>query len=450
MASDSFVPPSFPLPTRRPGLVDVWRSVRNPVLGWPPEVYEGGCYRSPFPGAPLIIGDPKLAAEVLIQRSDEFDHGPLLKRIFAPIWGRGIFTAEGPEWRWQRRAAAPAFRPARMAALAPVIRNAAEAMLRRLQEGQAIDLQEETRRLTLQVLFDAALSGGEDFPDRDEASRQIEGFIGSVGRIVRSDVFPMPERWRPSVERRGGAPAAYVRERVGAMVARRRAQAPRGDLVDLLMAASDPETGKQMDDELLRDNLMGFIAAGHETTAYALAWSLWVVASDPSTRERMLREIAEVTGGEPIGEEHVDRLRFTTQVVREVTRLFPTVGVARAAPHPTRVGGWRVARGAPVLIAIYALHRLTSRWEDPCSFNPDRFAGGAPTSGDGIFYLPFGAGPRVCMGAAFAMTELVVALATLVRGAELVPTPPQPHLGVRLGTVMSTSGLWAVPSRLAA
>ena len=448
-AEHRFVPPSFALPTRRPGLGDVWRSVRNPVLGWPPEIYEGGCYRSPLPGAPLIIGDPRLAAQVLVERSDEFDHGPLLKRIFAPIWGRGIFTAEGPEWRWQRRAAAPAFRPARMAALAPVIRTAAEAMLRRLRAGQAVDLQEETRRLTLQVLFDAALSGGEDFPDRDEASRRIDGFIGSVGRIVRSDLFPLPERWRPSVERRGGPAAAYVRERVGAMVERRRGEAPRGDLVDLLMAASDPETGRRMDDELLRDNLMGFIAAGHETTAYALAWALWVVASHAPTRERMLQEIEGVTGGGPVGEEHVDRLRFTHQVVREVMRLFPTVGVARASPRTTQVGGWRVPRGAPVLIAIYALHRLPDLWEDPYRFNPDRFAGGTPGTGDGIFYLPFGAGPRVCMGAAFAMAELVVALATLVRGAELVPVSPQPELGVRLGTVISTCGLWSVPSRLA-
>jgi cytochrome P450 len=220
-------------------------------------------------------------------------------------------------------------------------------------------------------------------------------------------------------------------------------------LVDLLMAASDPETGRRMDDELLRDNLMGFIAAGHETTAYALAWALWVVASHAPTRERMLQEIEGVTGGGPVGEEHVDRLRFTHQVVREVMRLFPTVGVARASPRTTQVGGWRVPCGAPVLIAIYALHRLPDLWEDPYRFNPDRFAGGTPGTGDGIFYLPFGAGPRVCMGAGFAMTELVVALATLVRGAELVPVSPQPELGVRLGTVISTCGLWSVPSRLA-
>ncbi|HEY0116583.1 MAG TPA: cytochrome P450, partial [Allosphingosinicella sp.] len=296
-----FVPPSFPLPTGRPNIVASLRSVRNPVLGWSPEIFEGGCYRSRLPGAPLIIADPELAAEVLTERPDEFVHGPLLNRIFAPIWGRGIFTAEGADWRWQRRAAAPAFRPARMARLAPIMTAAAEATLRRWREGEAVDLQEEMRRLTLQVLFDAALSGGEDFPDKDEASRQIEAFIGGVGQVVPTDVLPIPARWRPSTERRGGAPAAYMRERVGAMVARRRAlhQAggeARGDLVDLMMAAKDPETGQQMDDELLRDNLMGFIAAGHETTAYALAWSLWILASHPQTRRRLLGEVEAVTG----------------------------------------------------------------------------------------------------------------------------------------------------------
>jgi cytochrome P450 len=447
-----FVPPSFPLPRRRPGLIALLRSVRNPVVGWPAEVFEGGCYRAPVPGAPLIVGDPALAAQILGERSEEFDHGPLLRRLMAPIWGRGIFTAEGAEWRWQRRAGAPAFRPARMAALAPVMRTAAEATLRRWREGQAIDLQAETRRLTLEILFEAALSGGEDFPDREEASHQVDAFIGGVGRIMATDVMAMPERWRPSIERRGGRPAAYMRERVGAMVARRRREErPRGDLVDLLMAADDPETGRTMDDELMRDNLMGFIAAGHETTAYALAWAVWTVASHPPTRARLLAEVDEVTGGGPVGEEHVARLRFTLQVVREVMRLFPSVGVARAAARDTQAAGYRMRRGAPLLIATYALHRLPSRWERPEQFAPDRFADGLPPAGEGLTYLPFGAGPRVCMGAAFATTELVVALATLVRGAELIPAPSPPvEISTRLGTTMSSSGLWVVPGRIAA
>jgi cytochrome P450 len=446
-----FIPPSFPLPTRRPGLIALMRSVRNPVVGWPPEVFAGGCYRTPVPGAPLIVGDPVLAGQILGERSEEFDHGPLLRRLMAPIWGRGIFTAEGPEWRWQRRAAAPAFRPARMTALAPIMRAAAEATLQRWRAGQAIDLQAEMRRLTLQILFDAALSGGEDFADKFEASRQVDAFIGGVGRIMATDVMAMPESWRPSIERRGGRPAAYMRERVGAMVTRRRREdRPRGDLVDLLMAATDPESGRSMDDELVRDNLMGFIAAGHETTAYALAWAVWTVASHAPTRRRLLEEVQQVTGGAAIVEEHVARLRFTAAVVREVIRLFPSVGVARAAARDTRIGGYRLRRGAPLLIATYALHRLPSRWPEPHRFDPDRFAdGAAPGAGPGLAYLPFGAGPRVCMGAAFATTELVVALATLVRGAELTRAPaPAVAVSARLGTTMSTTGLWVVPERL--
>jgi cytochrome P450 len=440
------------MPTRGPGPIALLKSLRNPVLGWSPEVYAGGCYRTPVPGAPLIIGDPVLAAEVLGERADEFDHGPLLRRLMAPIWGRGIFTAEGAEWRWQRRAGAPAFRPARMTALAPLMRTAAETTLARWREGQAIDLQAEMRRLTLQILFDAMLSGGEDFPDREEATRQVDAFIGGVGRIMATDVMMMPERLRPSIERRGGAPAAYMRERVGAMVARRRREErPRGDLVDLLMEATDPETGRSMDDELLRDNLMGFIAAGHETTAYALAWCVWTVASHAPTRRRLLQEVEEVTGGNPVGEAHVAKLLFTAQVVREVMRLFPVTGVARAAVATTRIGGYRIRRGAPLLVAIYALHRLPSRWENPHVFDPHRFASGGPPPGPGLAYVPFGAGPRICMGAAFALTELVVALATLVRGAELITAPSPPvTLDARLGTTVSATGLWAVPDRVVA
>src|SRR4051794_40278994 len=113
-----FIPPAIVPPARRPGPVAMWRSMRTAIDGWPRELFEGGVYRARFPGAPLVIADPALAAEILIERSDDFPHGDVLNRLFAPIWGKGIFVAEGAEWRWQRRAAAPAFRPAQMAALA--------------------------------------------------------------------------------------------------------------------------------------------------------------------------------------------------------------------------------------------------------------------------------------------------------------------------------------------
>jgi cytochrome P450 len=137
------------------------------------------------------------------------------------------------------------------------------------------------------------------------------------------------------------------------------------------MAASDPETGRRMDDELLRDNLMGFIAAGHETTAYALAWALWVVASHASTRERMLQEIEEVTSGGPVGEEHVDRLRFTHQVVREVMRLFPTVGGSPSMRSTgCRTGGR--TRTASIPIALQAACPRRARASSTSRSGPGR------------------------------------------------------------------------------
>ena len=170
----------------------MWRSLRTVVDGWPKQVFDGGVYRSRLPGAPLIVSDPAIASEVLGGRSDEFPHGAVFDRIFAPIWGKGILVSEGAEWRWQRRAAAPAFRPAHMAALAPLMRAAADEALVCWRAGVAIELHDEMRRLTLSVLFDTVLSGGEDFPDRDEASRNISAFTGSVGRITACLLYTSP------------------------------------------------------------------------------------------------------------------------------------------------------------------------------------------------------------------------------------------------------------------
>ena len=419
------------------------------VDGWPRQVFDGGVFRARYPGAPLIISDPAVAAEVLVERSAEFPHGEVFDRIFAPIWGKGILVSEGSDWRWQRRAAAPAFRPAQMASLAPVMGRAADKTLARWSTGAPINLHDDIRKLTLRVIFDAVLSGGEDFPDKEEASRQIDAFTSNVGRISVADIVPMPERWRPSSAARGGESAAYIRDRVTAMIARRRREArPRGDLIDLLISATDQETGQAMDDTLLRDNLVGFIAAGHETSTYALSWALWLVASHGATRDRLLAEIKAVAGDDPIGGEDVERLIFTRQVIEETMRLYPAaVAIVRAAAGDTQVAGHRLRRGAPVMVAVYALHRLADVWDQPDAFDPARFGPERRAGRPEGAYLPFGAGPRVCMGAAFAMTELIVALATLVRGSVLIPNPSRPvRPGVRLGGVVSTTGLWVTPN----
>jgi cytochrome P450 len=198
----------------------------------------------------------------------------------------------------------------------------------------------------------------------------------------------------------------------------------RGDLVDLLMAAEDPETGRRMTDELLRDNILTFIGAGHETTALALTWSLYLLGAHPPTAARVRAEIAKVAGDETITVEHVERLTFTRQVVQEAMRLYPSLPImTRMAGEDVEAGGLKIRKGTFVFIAIYALHRHRLLWRDPDAFDPDRWAQGESEGRHRFAYLPFGGGQRVCIGQGFAMMESVAVLATLVRGATLVPDP---------------------------
>ena len=445
-----FVPPHWPIATGKPGLVDLWRSVSNTLLGWSNDVYEGGVYQSAIPGSPLVIGDADIAAAILVEQADAFPHGEQFDRLFRPVWGRGIFVSEGADWKWQRRAAMPAFRIDRIKGFAPIMRGAAERTLAEWRTADApLNLHEETRRLTLRVLLDAALSGGEDFPSIEEASRHIDEFLSRLGAFTLTDFMPMPNSLRPSTAKRGGPSTAWLRRHVDMMVARRRKQPePRGDLVDLLFDAADPETGQRMDDELVRDNLMGFIAAGHETSSYALSWALWLVASHAPTQQRILDEVARVAGDAPLGAEHLDGLVFTKQVLQETMRLFPgATAVVRTAARDVTVKGVKIRKGALCVLATYAFHRRADFWPDPHAFDPDRFAPDrqAPAR-PRLAYMPFSAGPRVCMGAAFAMTELTLVLATLIRAVRLEPDPTRPiDLAIRLGGFVSKGGMWLKP-----
>jgi cytochrome P450 len=190
-----------------------------------------------------------------------------------------------------------------------------------------------------------------------------------------------------------------------------------------LVAARDPESGRAMDDEQLVDNLLTFYLAGHETTATALAWTLHLLAHSPEWTRALEEEIDEVTRGAPVAFEHLERLVRVQQVVKESMRLLPPVPMmSRQAAVDITLEGQRLAAGASVLIPIYVIHRHAQRWERPDEFDPERFAPEREEAMPRYQYMPFGAGPRVCIGRSFALAEAAAILATLVRGARFAPT----------------------------
>jgi len=373
---------------------------------------------------PLYVMDPAAIREIYVEQAEHFPQGALWRRLMRPVWGDGMVTSEGPEWRWQRHATAPAFRPAQMNALAPTMSRAAEAALDRWRSaGPAarVDIAGETGRITFDILLDAVLSGGEDF-DRAKVRHRIARFVDQLGRY-RLSYFLAPDAHHEGRITPAAPEAADLRRDVEAMIRRRRTAPPRGDLVDLMLAARDPETGRAMDDAVLRDNLLGFVVAGHETSAIGLAWALYLVAAHSPTAERLRAEVMTVAGDAPLDSSHVEGLVFTRQVVSEALRLYPPAYMTtRVCVRTTEIAGMPVKAGKRVIMPAYALHRHRKYWRDPDVFDPNRFAPGQP-SPDRHLYMPFGAGPRVCLGAAFAMIELTVALATLVRGATFVLDP---------------------------
>lgn len=413
--------------------------VRNYMENFPPESYRGGMAVMRNVGRPetIFLTDPDLIEEVLTTRADFFPRDRITPQALSNVVDpQGLFLADGAQWRWQRRAVAPAFRHENLLALTPVFAECAERLAQEWRAGPGeVDVAKAMMRVTFDVILSAVIGDRDAVDHARFLAAETDAFSGFSWQFLLAALglpkwIPHPGFFKMHRATRflRGETARLIRERAGradgaASETRDAASgANAADIHSLLVEARDAETGRSMNEAELLANLFTFISAGHETAATALAWTLWLVAKDRATQERLRAEVTEVAGEKPIGREEVERLAFTRQVIQESMRLFaPVSAISRQPREETTLAGYPVKQGAQIVVAIWALHRNERLWPDPLGFEPARFAPEAAKARHRYAYLPFGGGPRICIGMSFAMLEMTTVVATLARAFRLRP-----------------------------
>ncbi len=398
------------------------RFVRNPLASLPQSVYERPIVLHDN-GRSIVawVTDPALVEKVLLHANAQFPKTPLEKKVFANTLGDGILTSEGASWRWQRRTAAPLFRPADLESLVPAMTAAADDQLARWRMSSAGSIQAIDADMTLTTfrVISATMFAGSADAEAVAILKAADKALATISWDIAAAMMNIPGwLWYPGKLRRRRAGHA-LRSAVAAILARRREAGLEGDdLLARLARAKDPETGAPMSEKQLVDNLVTFLAAGHETTAKALTWTLYLLARAPRWQERVKTEIETVVGNSPVEARHLDQLVVTRMVLKEAMRLYPPAPVmTRLAGDTMALGPETVTAGTLIVIPIYVVHRHRKLWDDPDRFDPERFAPEREAKYPRTQFMPFGFGPRTCIGSTFAMMEATAILATLVRGA---------------------------------
>ena len=372
------------------------------------------------------------------------------------VVGSGLITSEGEFWRGQRKLAQPAFHKQRLAAFADaMVKDTASMLDRWAESGPTLDVHEEMTRLTLRIV------------GRTLFSTDVDGEAQSIGAALTlaikwaneyvESVVRLPP-WVPTPHNvRFGRAKKTLDDLVFRIIASRRESGEDpGDLLSMLMAARDEETRAGMTDQQLRDEVMTLVLAGHETTANALSWAFYLLSRHPDVMRRLKGEVDRVLGDRAPTLADVPALAYTKMVVEESMRLYPPVWIfERQAQEDDVIGGYAIPKGSIVSVCPWSIHRSTKLWDNPEGFDPERFAPAAVAARPKFAYLPFGGGPRMCIGNAFAMMEaqIIVAMVAQRYALELVPGHPivpdplvtlRPRHGVRM-TLRPAEGRPAAP-----
>ncbi len=359
---------------------------------------------------------PDLVKEVLVTRAKSFGKLPRIIKALRDVDGNGLVLSEGDFWLRQRRLVQPAFSPKRFDGYARTIVDCARQAVDSWSPGAEINVPFEMRRLTLAIvsrtLFGADISGSEDA--LGAATETISEIVTvQAGRLIQ---WPI---WVPTAENRRKRTAIAVVDRVIRRIIRERRASgeDRGDLLSMLLAAVDEEgDGTGMTDEQARDESITLFNAGHDTTASSFTCTWYLLATHPDVATRVLEEVRTVLQGRAATYADLPALAYTTRVVKESMRLYPPTWalIPRVATQQVTIGGYELPKGAWVNIYPWVLHRDPRFFPEPERFDPDRFAPEPVETIPQHAYIPFGAGPHVCIGNTFATMEMVLALATIV------------------------------------
>jgi cytochrome P450 len=408
-------------PCSRPGLIASVRALRsNPITAFAKEAYERSVLDLGRFRRVLLVNDPDEIEHVLLGNAENYRKSIQQQRRLRPALGEGLLTAEDEAWRRSRRVAAPLFSPKAIAQLLDDMRDATEAMrdrwFARPGVAEPLDLAAEFQRLTYEIVSRTVFSGALDV-DRARVHANMAIYFDTFGRIDLASILNLPS-WLPTPAALRARPAlAVFRSIVDRIVAQRRQDPGREvrDLLDRLMLAPDPKTNRKLPPGTVADNVLTFLAAGHETTGNALSWIFYLLSLYPETEEAVTAELRAAFGEGPPRRDLFGRLVMTRAVIDETLRLYPPAPfIGREAICEDTLAGRPIKPGTQVLISPWIVHRHRLLWEEPDAFRPERFLPREKQSIRRGAFIPFGLGPRTCIGEGFAVQEMITVLAVIL------------------------------------
>lgn len=446
--------PAYPVPRKK--RTGIWTFFFSARRSWLDSLYERS-YRMQMgevhlPGADLyMVNDPAVVKRVLQEAPADFPKSALLGDALRPLLGDSVFTTNGPTWQRQREMMREAFEQARLQVAFPVMKQATEAMLQRLDslpDGAEHDIEVEMTFVTADIIFRTIFSVPLEGPDAHRVFEAFSRFQALAPKLMLPAMYGM--RWLvwPWDVWRSRRAAREIRALLEALIwpryeaYQRTGVSATADILAAFMAARDTQSGQPFQFDELVDQVAMLFLAGHETSASALTWACYLLAKTPNVQERMNTEVRMQLEGRTVAQPDLKPMALTWNVFRETLRLFPPVGfMVRESSKTCPMRDKTVPQGASILISPWLIHRHRQWWDEPDAFNPDRYGDEATRESLRQAYLPFGAGPRVCIGAAFALQEAVLILSNLVDRYRLEAVPG--HLPQPVGrlTIRSANGV---------